>query len=432
MTDHNPPTMIGGRYETVRPIGRGGMGVVWLARDTVLGRAVAAKQIGDFPGESQGETDRAMREARAAAALNHPNVVAVYDVVEHEGSPWLVMEYVAGPTLATAIRQRGPMTAKGAADLGAQLAGALDAAHRAGIVHRDIKPVNVLIGGGLPKLGDFGIARAGSEEQVTQTGQVTGTPNYMAPEVAVGKPHGEAADVWALGATIYFAVEGQDAHQSQGNAVATLQNVASRPPRRPERAGLLEPVLADMLARDPARRGTMRQALRRLESIAAGGADVPATARMTAAAPPSRSASGGATGPRAAPAGASGAGESEKGGTPLLLWVLLGILAVAVIVVAILFATRGDVSSAAAQETPSQTTSSTLSVSATTEPTTSTSSTSMTEPSEEPADSPLELTGSEASDFIQEYFATVTAVTENHTYELTRVDGELKIDSAKT
>ncbi|NYF97314.1 serine/threonine-protein kinase [Janibacter cremeus] len=350
MTAHNPPAVIGGRYETVRPIGRGGMGVVWLARDTVLGRAVAAKQIGAFPGESEGETHRAMREARAAAALNHPNVVAVYDVVEHEGSPWLVMEFVAGPTLATAIRQRGPMTAKGAADLGAQLAGALDAAHQAGIVHRDIKPANVLIGGGLPKLGDFGIARAGTEEQTTGSGLVTGTPNYMAPEVAVGGAHREAADVWALGATIYFAVEGQDAHENQDTALATLQNIASQAPRRPERAGPLEPVLADMLARDPARRGTMRQVLRRLESIAAGGADVPATPRMTAAAPQS--------GPRTvSPPAADGTAPTPgrtKGVGTLLLWLLLGIIAGAVIAGAIVLGTRGggagDTSGAAAPE----------------------------------------------------------------------------------
>ncbi|MCW4602604.1 serine/threonine protein kinase [Janibacter hoylei] len=278
------PQLIGGRYETVRPIGRGGMGTVWLARDTVLGRQVAAKQIGDFSGESEGETRRAMREARAAAALNHPNVVAVYDVAEHEGTPWLVMEYVAGPTLTSAIRERGPMTPKGAADLGAQLAGALAAAHRAGIVHRDVKPANVLIGGGRPKLGDFGIARSGGDEQLTQTGMVTGTPSYMAPEVAVGGHHGEAADVWALGAVIYFAVEGKDAYPPQGNALATLRSIAAHPPRRPERAGPLEPVLADMLSRDPARRGTMSQVLRRLEDVAAGGSGAVAGAAPTAVA----------------------------------------------------------------------------------------------------------------------------------------------------
>ena len=336
MTDDTTPELIGGRYERLRPIGRGGMGTVWLARDTVLGRQVALKQIGDFPGESEGETRRAMREARAAAALNHPNVVAVYDVTEHAGTPWLVMEYVAGPTLSSAIRERGPMTPKGAADLGAQLAGALAAAHRAGIVHRDVKPANVLIGGGRPKLGDFGIARAGTDDQLTQTGLVTGTPSYMAPEVAVGNDHGEAADVWALGATIYFAVEGQDAHAGQGNALATLRHIATRPPRRPQRAGPLESVLADLLAHDPARRGTMAQAHRRLEVIAAGGADTARPTRATAGPGPAQAQP--MHPPRSfAPPESSAEGSGR--GLAVLLWcvaalvVLLTVVAVAIAVV---------------------------------------------------------------------------------------------------
>ena len=339
MSDDLTPTLIGGRYQTVRPVGRGGMGIVWLARDTVLGREVAAKQIGDFPGESAGETRRAMREARAAAALNHPNVVAVYDVTEHEGTPWLVMEYVAGPTLAQAIRQRGPMTPKGAADLGAQLAGALTAAHRAGIVHRDIKPANVLIGGGRPKIGDFGIARAGAEDQLTKTGMVTGTPSYMAPEVAVGRDHGEAADVWALGATIYFAVEGQDAHAGQGNALATLRHIATHPPRRPQRAGPLEPILADLLARDPARRGTMAQAHRRLENIAAGGAETPRTVREmapapTQAPPPTR--------PQQRAYDQRSASGGSRRGAVVLLWAGVGALIALLVIAALAFALTRD------------------------------------------------------------------------------------------
>lgn len=329
MTDDTTPTLIGGRYQTVRPIGRGGMGIVWLARDTVLGREVAAKQIGDFPGESEGETRRAMREARAAAALNHPNVVAIYDVTEHEGTPWLVMEYVAGPTLSSAIRQRGPMTPKGAADLGAQLAGALAAAHRAGIVHRDIKPANVLIGGGRPKIGDFGIAREGGEEPVTQAGMVTGTPTYMAPEVAVGRDHQEAADVWALGATIYFAVEGRDAYASQGNALATLQYVATHPPRRPERAGPLEPVLADLLSSDPVRRGTMLEAHRRLGDLVAGRTGPPRT-------PPSSSATS-----QARSESSTGAADAS-GGSALLAWVVVGLLIALLIITGVVLALTRD------------------------------------------------------------------------------------------
>lgn len=430
MTDDPKPELIGGRYETVRPIGRGGMGTVWLARDTVLGREVAAKQIGAFPGESEGETRRAMREARAAAALNHPNVVAVYDVTEHQGTPWLVMEYVAGPTLASAVRERGPMTPKGAADLGAQLASALAAAHRAGVVHRDVKPANVLIGGGRPKLGDFGIARSGADDQLTQTGLVTGTPSYMAPEVAVGGHHGEAADVWALGATIYFAVEGQDAYPSQANALATLRNISSHPPRRPERAGPLQPVLADMLSRDEARRGTMAQAVQRLQSIAAGGpagpsphapaaAAVGATRAMPPAGPPSRV----ATDP---PGGRDNEGAPPRRGNRLL-WAVLALGLAALVVAGIAYAGSredpGGTPSGSVTEQPTtsassqpQTTTETTTQTETSSPTSSeTSPESTTEDSPETStsDSPSEdsegISEDEASTFVETYFSTVTS-----------------------
>ncbi|KRE38595.1 hypothetical protein ASG73_06650 [Janibacter sp. Soil728] len=404
MTDDTTPGLIGDRYETVRPIGRGGMGIVWLARDTVLGRQVAVKQIGDFPGESEGETRRAMREARAAAALNHPNVVAVYDVTEHEGTPWLVMEYVAGPTLASAIRERGPMTPRGAADLGAQLAGALAAAHRAGIVHRDVKPANVLIGGGRPKLGDFGIARSGPDDQLTQTGLVTGTPSYMAPEVAVGDDHGEAADVWALGATIYFAVEGKDAYPSQGNALATLRTIAADPPRRPERAGQLEPVLADMLSRDASRRGSMTQALRRLESIAAGGsggAPASATHRMPAASAPAPAQHH----PRQHPQGSPRRGRGW-------LWAILVAGLVALLVAGIAFAMSGgpgsDGSSGGA--TSDRTSASRTSADGTSaNRTTTTSPTSSASSTAASSTSDGLITEAEGRTFIEDYFSTVTS-----------------------
>lgn len=424
MTDDTTADLIGGRYERVRPVGRGGMGTVWLARDTVLGRQVAAKQIGDFPGESEGETRRAMREARAAAALNHPNVVAVYDVTEHEGTPWLVMEYVAGPTLASAVRERGPMTPKGAADLGAQLAGALAAAHKAGIVHRDVKPANVLIGGGRPKLGDFGIARSGADDQLTQTGLVTGTPSYMAPEVAVGGDHGEAADVWALGATIYFAVEGQDAYPPQGNALATLRSISAHPPRRPERAGPLEPVLADMLSRDQSRRGSMAQVLRRLESIAAGGTSGPMTPvpaaggpRTVGAVPPSPqpfayapSAYAPTQQPGRHPQGST---QPRRGGG--WLWALLLAGVVALVVAGIAFAANQDDSSGqqnggtgAQQTSTGETTTTTSEPQTTTETTTETQTTSETSSESTSQTSDGAITESEGTTFIESYFSTVT------------------------
>lgn len=271
VVDGSVPGVIGARYETKRLIGRGGMGSVWLAKDRLLGREVAIKEVAALPGETERETERALREARSAAALNHPNAVALYDAIEHEGVPWLVMEYVSGPTLSEWVREHGPMDPDVAAEVGARLAAGLAAAHRAGVVHRDIKPANVFLADdGEPKLGDFGTARRVAEDHLTLAGVVTGTPSYMAPEVADGGEYTESADVWALGATLYLAVEGEDAYPGTGNALATLRTIATKPPRTPEQAGVLEPVLGQLLSHNPERRGTMLDAVRRLEAIAPG------------------------------------------------------------------------------------------------------------------------------------------------------------------
>jgi len=263
------PELIAGRYQVLRAIGRGGMGIVWLCRDEVLGRQVAVKQIGALPGESATETQRAMREARSAAALNHLNAVAVYDVVEHDGRPWLVMEYVEGQTLADEILREGKLSPQRVADIGAQLASALARAHERRIVHRDIKPGNVLIDkAGRPKISDFGIARRYGDDQLTQIGFVTGTPGYLSPELARGGDPDWASDVWALGATLYAAVEGQSPYESRGNPIALLQAIATERPRLMTNAGALGPAIDSMMHEDPARRWDMATSARRLAGVA--------------------------------------------------------------------------------------------------------------------------------------------------------------------
>ena len=263
------PQLIAGRYQVLRAFGRGGMGTVWLCRDEVLGREVAVKQIGALPGESATETKRAMREARSAAALNHPNAVAVYDVVDHGGRPWLVMEYVEGQTLADEIAAAGQLSPQRVADIGSQLAGALARAHERGIVHRDIKPGNVLIDkAGRPKISDFGIARGHGDEKLTQIGFITGTPGYLSPELARGADPHPASDVWALGATLYSAVEGQPPYEPRSNPIALLRAIATERPRPMTHAGALGPAIDAMMDADPARRWDMATSARRLGGIA--------------------------------------------------------------------------------------------------------------------------------------------------------------------
>lgn len=318
---------IAGRYHVVRAIGRGGMGTVWLCRDEVLGREVAVKQIGALPGESVVEKKRAMREARAAAALNHHNAVAVYDVVDHDDRPWLVMEFVDGHTLSEEISREGRLSPQRAADIGSQLASALSRAHERGVVHRDIKPANVLIDRwGRPKISDFGIARGHGDDQLTQTGFVTGTPGYLSPELARGGDPDAASDVWALAATIYAAVEGRGPYESRPNPIAVLQTIATQRPRETEHAGPLEPALAAMMHEDPAQRWDMATAAKQLARIARDGqtAVTPAPTRVQPAVPageePTRpwkaAAAGGAAGAAAAGAAAGAAGAGAAPAAP--------------------------------------------------------------------------------------------------------------------
>jgi serine/threonine protein kinase len=259
---------IAGRYEVERTIGKGGMGTVWLARDKRLGRDVAVKQIGILPGETAPHLARAMREARSAAVLNHPHVVSIYDVVEESDQIWLVMEYVPCRTLWQIINHDGPLAPEDAVGIVAQVAEGLVAVHAAGTIHRDVKPANILVTEeGVAKISDFGIARAHDQGQLTRTGMVIGTPEYFAPELARGEDPTPAVDVWALGATLYAAVEGRPPYPHQSNALALLATIASTPPPRAEKAGFLTEPIARMLDPNPESRWSMKDAAHMLRRL---------------------------------------------------------------------------------------------------------------------------------------------------------------------
>ncbi|MDP9388970.1 MAG: serine/threonine protein kinase, partial [Actinomycetota bacterium] len=263
---------VGGRYTLLEPLGRGGMGTVWRGHDELLRRDVAVKQVAVHAGApgspSASARERVMREAQAAARLSHPASVTVYDVLEEDGSIYIVMELLVADTLAGVVERAGPLAPADAARLGAELAGVLDAAHRQGIVHRDVKPGNVMVlpSGGV-KLTDFGIASVKDDPALTATGQVLGSPSYMAPEQALGERAGPAADSWGLGATLYFAVEGRPPFERPG-ALSTLTAVVNDDPAPPQLAGPLAPVLQGLLAKDPGARPTPADARRALRALA--------------------------------------------------------------------------------------------------------------------------------------------------------------------
>lgn len=239
------------------------MGAVWLARDEVLHRAVALKRVGATPDGPAPDLARAEREARLAASLNHPHVVAVFDLVHEDDERWLVMEYVEGESLAALVRRDGALPIERAADLIRQAAEALAAAHAAGIVHRDVKPSNMMVTNtDQVKIADFGIARANADATLTQTGLVTGSPAYLAPEVATGKPASDRSDVWSLGATLYHALDGRPPYDVGNNVMGALDRIVNEDPPRLSTAGWLEPVLEATMATDPGDRWSMREVAR--------------------------------------------------------------------------------------------------------------------------------------------------------------------------
>ncbi|WP_433602884.1 serine/threonine-protein kinase [Nocardia sp. CA-135953] len=267
--------LIAGRYRLTDPIGTGAMGVVWRATDVRLRRTVAVKQLLLAPGLSRSQALeaklRAMREGRIAARLHHPNAITVFDVAEEDGQPWLVMEYMDAPSLAAKLAGKRTLAPTEVAHIGAQAAGALAAAHDAGIMHRDVKPANLLVGDdGTVKITDFGISRAVGDVTVTATGFLAGTPAYLAPEVARGENPEPASDVFALGSTLYAAVEGSPPFGEGDNALAVLHAAARAQIPPPRHAGELGPVLMRLLAASIDGRPNMREAKEALEAVAAG------------------------------------------------------------------------------------------------------------------------------------------------------------------
>lgn len=266
----NQPEIIGDRYRVVRPLGKGGMGAVWLCEDPVLERQVAVKQIAAGAGIDGKSIERARREARTVAAVTNPHVVEIHDIIEGDDALWLVMEYVDSMNLQVLITERGRMDLDKVVHIGAQLADGLAAAHAAGVVHRDVKPANILVTPeGDAKLVDFGIARSTQEKQVTMEGVISGTPVYFSPELArTGEPD-FPSDVWALGATLFAAVEGKAPYDDAGTPVAMLHRVIEEEPREPVHAGLLEGPISAMMERDPEQRWTSEQAAEALHRIEA-------------------------------------------------------------------------------------------------------------------------------------------------------------------
>ncbi|HET9517709.1 MAG TPA: serine/threonine-protein kinase, partial [Actinoplanes sp.] len=264
MSTPSASVRVGERYLLRQRLGSGGMGVVWLADDEVLRRRVAVKELHHSFGSSDRTVattrERSLREARAAAALHHPNIVAVYDIVEHDDRPWIVMEFVPGRSLKQVVDDDGPLATGRAVEIGLQLLSALQAAHTAGITHRDVKPANVLVTDkGAVRLTDFGLATVPDTETLTETGAVLGTPGYLAPEQARGLTPGPPADVFGLGATLYYALEGVGPFHREGY-LPTLVAYARHEIRPPQRAEALGPVLLRLLAADPAKRPTTEQA----------------------------------------------------------------------------------------------------------------------------------------------------------------------------
>ncbi|MFI7407417.1 protein kinase [Streptomyces sp. NPDC049627] len=267
--------LVAGRYRLVERIGRGGMGTVWRAEDELLARQVAVKRLHTQPHLSDAEVatlyERTRREARSAARVAHPNVVVVHDVVEDDGRPCIVMEYVPALTLGDVLKGGRTLAPEEAARIGLGMIAAVRAAHAAGVLHRDIKPGNVLLADGdRVVLTDFGIALTAGTSTLTQTGEMVGSIDYMAPERVRGRKPGPSSDLWSLGATLYQMVEGHPPYR-RDTAMETAYAIAVEPLKAMRRAGPLEPLIETLLSKNPEDRPTAEQTERALRATWSGG-----------------------------------------------------------------------------------------------------------------------------------------------------------------
>ncbi|WP_240506673.1 serine/threonine-protein kinase [Thermoactinospora rubra] len=272
--------LIARRYLLRSELGRGGMGVVWQGHDTLLNRPIAVKEVLLPAGLPELDRERQLlrttREARNAAKINHPSVVAVYDVVEEDGRPWIIMELVQGRSVEEVVATSGALPIRQAADVGRQVLSALRTAHELGILHRDVKPSNILLTQeGRAVLTDFGIATAEGDSSLTSTGMVTGSPAFMAPERVRGEEAGPASDLWSLGATLYAALLGRSPFE-RGEPMATLTALLTEEPDYRRIPPAMHPVLQGLLTKDPAQRADAEAADRMLAAI---GSPAPARAR---------------------------------------------------------------------------------------------------------------------------------------------------------
>src|SRR5580693_6363438 len=264
--------VIAGRYRLLEPVGRGAMGIVWRARDQLLDRDVAIKEVQIAETLTDAERvnayQRTLREAKTAARLNHPAVVTVYDVAEDEGRPWIVMQLIMAQSLDQVLATSGPLSPRRAAEVGRQLLSALTVAHAAGVLHRDVKPSNVLLGrDDRAVLTDFGIATFQGDPRLTQTGMVMGSPGFTAPERIRGEDASPASDLWSLGATLFAAVEGHGPYEQRGGAITTMSAIINEDAPSAPTAGALGPVIAALLRREPSDRPDASAATRMITDV---------------------------------------------------------------------------------------------------------------------------------------------------------------------